>query len=53
MGPDGATDATRKALQMGADEAVHVLDEALAGCDAPATSLVLAAAVGGWSRTWC
>jgi electron transfer flavoprotein beta subunit len=45
MGPDAATDATRKALQMGADEAVHVLDAALHGCDAPATSLVLAAAI--------
>jgi electron transfer flavoprotein beta subunit len=45
MGPEQATDATRKALQMGADEAVHVLDDALHGSDAPATSLVLAAAV--------
>jgi electron transfer flavoprotein beta subunit len=30
---------------MGADSGVHVLDESIAGSDAPATSLVLAAAV--------
>jgi electron transfer flavoprotein beta subunit len=45
MGPDGATDAVRKALQMGADEGVHVNDEALHGSDAVATSLVLAKAI--------
>lgn len=45
MGPEGAADAIRKALQMGADAGVHVLDDALAGSDAPATALVLAAAV--------
>lgn len=43
MGPTRAVDAIRKALQMGADRGVHVLDEALAGSDALATSLVLAA----------
>jgi hypothetical protein len=43
MGPQAAADAVRKSLQMGADSGVHVLDEALAGSDAPATSLVLAA----------
>ena len=31
MGPDRATDAIRKALSMGADKAVHLSDEALAG----------------------
>lgn len=45
MGPDKATDAIRKALQMGADSGVHVSDEAIAGSDAIATSLVLAKAV--------
>jgi len=45
VGPEKAADAVRKALQMGADEAVHVSDEAIAGSDAIATSLVLAEAV--------
>jgi electron transfer flavoprotein beta subunit len=45
VGPDQATDAVRKALQMGADEAVHVADDAIHGSDAPATSLVLAEAI--------
>src|SRR3712207_7309455 len=46
VGPEKAADAIRKALQMGADKGVHVLDEAIAGSDALATSLVLAAAIG-------
>lgn len=45
MGPDDADDALRRALQMGADEAVHVTDERLAGADVVTTSRVLAAAV--------
>jgi electron transfer flavoprotein beta subunit len=45
IGPEGAVDAVRKALQMGADKGVHVVDDAIAGSDAPATSLVLAEAV--------
>jgi electron transfer flavoprotein beta subunit len=45
VGPDKAVDAVRKALQMGADQGVHVSDEAIAGSDAIATSLVLAKAV--------
>src|SRR3954462_10799746 len=45
VGPEKAVDAVRKALQMGADQGVHVLDDAIAGSDAIATSLVLAAAV--------
>jgi len=45
MGPAGASDALKKALQMGADAAVHVLDDALHGSDAPATARVLAAAL--------
>ena len=45
VGPEQAGDAVRKALQMGADKGVHVLDEAIAGSDALGTSLVLAKAV--------
>jgi electron transfer flavoprotein beta subunit len=45
IGPEKAADAIRKALQMGADKGVHVLDDAVAGSDALATSLVLAEAV--------
>jgi len=51
VGPEQATDAIRKALQMGADKAVHVVDDAVAGSDAVATSLVIAEAVrklGEW-----
>jgi electron transfer flavoprotein beta subunit len=45
MGPAKASESIRKALSMGADKAVHVSDEALAGSDAAATSLVLAEAL--------
>ncbi|HEU5332546.1 MAG TPA: electron transfer flavoprotein subunit beta/FixA family protein [Actinocrinis sp.] len=45
MGPGGAEDAVRKALAIGGDEGVHILDDALHGCDAPGTARVLAAAV--------
>lgn len=45
VGPDDAADAVRKALQMGADAGVHVVDDAVAGSDAFATSLVLAKAI--------
>jgi electron transfer flavoprotein beta subunit len=45
MGPAKASESIRKALSMGADKAVHVLDDALAGSDAAATSLVLAEAL--------
>ncbi len=45
VGPEGASDAVRKALQMGADAGVHVCDDAIAGSDAPATARVLAAAI--------
>ncbi|HEX5335631.1 MAG TPA: electron transfer flavoprotein subunit beta/FixA family protein [Propionicimonas sp.] len=45
MGPASAVDGLRKALAMGGDDAVHVLDDALSGSDALATSLVLARAV--------
>lgn len=46
MGPDRATDAIRKALSMGADKAVHLTDEALAGSDAVSTAKALAKAIG-------
>lgn len=46
MGPDSATASIRKALSMGPDKAVHVLDDALHGSCALATSKVLAAALG-------
>jgi electron transfer flavoprotein beta subunit len=45
VGPAAAEAAVRKALQMGADKAVHVQDDAIAGSDAIATSLVLAKAI--------
>lgn len=45
MGPQRAAESIRKALSMGPDQAVHVLDDALAGSCAVATSAVLAAAV--------
>ena len=45
MGPDRATDALRKALAMGADKAVHITDDGLAGSDALQTSAALAAAI--------
>jgi electron transfer flavoprotein beta subunit len=46
MGPDRATDAIRKALSMGADKAVHLSDDALAGSDAVSTAKVLAKTIG-------
>ncbi|GAB3786833.1 electron transfer flavoprotein subunit beta/FixA family protein [Nocardioides ungokensis] len=45
IGPEKAVDAVRKALQMGADKGIHVSDEAIAGSDYVATSLVLAKAI--------
>jgi electron transfer flavoprotein beta subunit len=45
VGPEGATDAIRKALSMGADKAVHVVDDSLHGSDLIQTAKVLAAAV--------
>lgn len=45
VGPDDAVDAVKRALQMGADSGIHVLDDALHGSDATVTSLVLAKAV--------
>ena len=45
VGPNEASAAVRKALQMGADKGVHVVDDAIHGSDAAATSLVLAEAI--------
>jgi len=45
VGPESAAEAIRKALQMGADKGVHVVDDALHGSCALATSAVLAAAL--------
>ncbi len=45
VGPDAAGEAVKKALQMGAHKGIHVNDDAIAGSDAPATSLVLAEAI--------
>ena len=45
VGPEQATDALRRALQMGATDAVHVQDTAIHGSCAVATSLVLATAL--------
>jgi electron transfer flavoprotein beta subunit len=45
MGPEQAADALRKGLQMGSSSAVHIVDDALHGSDAIATSLVLAKAL--------
>ena len=45
IGPEKGVDAVRKALQMGADKGVHVVDDAIAGSDYLATSQVLAAAI--------
>jgi electron transfer flavoprotein beta subunit len=45
MGPEKAIDALRKALAMGADRAVLVTDEALAGADLVGTSKALAGAL--------
>jgi electron transfer flavoprotein beta subunit len=45
VGPEQASAAIRKSLQMGADKGVHVMDDAIHGSDAVATSLILARAL--------
>src|SRR5215468_7217056 len=45
VGPARAAESIRKALSMGADKAVHVLDDGIAGSDALVTSALLAAAL--------
>jgi len=46
MGPAPAADSIRKALSMGADKAVHLLDDGLTGTDALGTSYALAQVLG-------
>lgn len=45
VGPAGALATVRKALQLGGDRAVHVVDDAIAGSCVLGTSAVLAAAI--------
>jgi electron transfer flavoprotein beta subunit len=45
VGPERATESIRKALSMGADKAIHVQDDAIAGSDAVGTAKVLAKAL--------
>lgn len=46
LGPEGALEALRKVLAMGADDAMHIVDPGLSGADLTLTAEVLAAAVG-------
>jgi len=46
MGPEKASESIRKALSMGADKAVHLIDDGLAGSDALQTSAALAKVLG-------
>jgi electron transfer flavoprotein beta subunit len=45
MGPAAAEDALRRAMAMGAERAIHILDSALAPSDALATARVLATVI--------
>jgi electron transfer flavoprotein beta subunit len=45
LGPEDAADAIKRALQMGASAGVHILDDAVHGSDALATSAILAEAI--------
>ncbi len=47
MGPERALETIRKALSMGADKAVHLVDDALKGSDAVQTSAALAKVLEG------
>jgi len=47
MGPERAAETVRKALSMGADAGVHLVDDALHGSDALATSYALAEVLSG------
>jgi len=55
MGPERATESLRKALSMGADDAILINDDALAGSDALTTSKVLAEVItdGGYDLVLC
>jgi len=50
-GPERATEAIRKALSMGADKAVHVLDDGMKGSDLVQTGWALARALGAIEGT--
>ena len=45
LGPERAQEALRKALAIGADRAVHLIDDAFAGGDAVSNGLAIAAAI--------
>jgi electron transfer flavoprotein beta subunit len=45
LGPEDAADAVKRALQMGASAAVHIIDDAVHGSDALSTSAILAEAI--------
>ncbi len=47
MGPERAAETVRKALSMGADAGIHLVDDALHGSDALATSYALAEVLTG------
>jgi electron transfer flavoprotein beta subunit len=47
MGPAKAAETVRKALSMGVEAGIHLLDDALHGSDALATSYALAQVLGG------
>jgi electron transfer flavoprotein beta subunit len=55
MGPERATEAVRKSLSMGVNDAILITDAALAGSDALATSAVLAKTIadGGFDLVIC
>jgi electron transfer flavoprotein beta subunit len=55
MGPDRASEAVRKALSMGANDAILITDPALAGSDALMTSKVLSSVIsaGGYDLVIC
>ena len=55
MGPERATEALRKALSMGANDAILISDSALAGADALTTSQVLSEVIksGGFDLVFC
>ncbi|OBK85560.1 electron transfer flavoprotein subunit beta/FixA family protein [Mycolicibacter sinensis] len=50
-GPERATEAIRKALSMGADKAVHLLDDGMKGSDVVQTGWALARALGAIEGT--
>lgn len=50
-GPERATEAIRKALSMGADKAVHILDDGMKGSDVVQTAWALARALGAIEGT--